>query len=158
MRTVMNDWCQNFKPFLSYRPGIVQLKPTEFLGNFMNLRKSSQRPSTNLLSGLVAYSFLLASVPVNAAWDYSLAAKLAIYDYIEADCRHLVPALFDEVKEHIIFLSPQEKLQANQARQSDEYIKVLQEIGQPALNQRLPDGREKTQECTRDLQQYRLHL
>lgn len=99
---------------------------------------------------VVACIYLFDVTPALAVWEYSAAAKLAIYDGVEQECRHLVPALFDEVKDRLIFLEPEEKLQADQLRQSAEYFQVLQEIRQSASS-KLPDGSEKIKECTADL-------
>lgn len=121
------------------------------------LRTKSMNLSISSLIKLAACGCLAFAKPAFAVWEYSLAAKIAIYDDAEQTCRHLVPALFDEVKDRLIYLDPDEKLQANQVRQSIEYFQVLQEIRQSQYYSRVPDGTEKIKECTDDLMTYRVH-
>ena len=122
----------------------------------MNLQTKLFRPSIFAMTGLISCATLLVPIPAFAVWDYSLAAKLAMYDGLEESCQHLVPALFDEVKGQLIYLDPDEKLQASQARQSAEYFQVLQEMRRSAFSPGLPDGRENIKECTAALSRYQV--
>lgn len=122
--------------------------------NFNSCIPGSPRLLLTVIFGCVS---LMTSSQTFAVWEYSLAAKLALYDDSEQTCRHLVPELFDEVKNRLVYLDPDEKLQANEVRKSDEYAQILQEIRRSQYYSKLPDGREKIKECTKDLETYRLH-
>ena len=141
---------------------VVPAVPSRFNSNdlqgpWMKINNWILYAPSSLFSVIFGCVSLIAAPKAFAVWEYSLAAKLAIYDDSEQTCRHLVPELFDEVKDRLIYLDPDEKRQANQVRQSAEYFQVLQEIRRSQYYSKLPDGREKIKECTKDLETYRLH-
>ena len=119
------------------------------MNNQMELLRSSA------IIGFIGCAAFLVSNPTFAVWGYSLAAKLAMFDGLEEACQHLVAALFDEVKGHLIYLTPDEKLEASHTSTSAEYTEVLQEMRKTAFSPQ-SDDHEKIKECTNALSLYKL--
>lgn len=84
--------------------------------------------------GLLYIIFCCAAlVPLHAGavWEYSLAAKLGIYDAVEKLCRPVYPAAFEgRTAEKGLQLDPEERSQINTVRQSREYQEVLNEASE----------------------------
>jgi hypothetical protein len=83
-------------------------------------------PRKFILSSLVSW-LLFCAPPAWAVWDYSLGAKLAMYDALESVCKPWAPQevarMLDQFQRT---LSQDEKDQMESARTTDEYKEVFE--------------------------------
>lgn len=93
--------------------------------------------------------------PADASWGYSLAAKLAVSDGIEEQCRPLVPELYDELKDKL----PEHKNltpgELTNVRMSSEYFEALEEVRRVMNDPATSKGRSKMDECRKMLEPFR---
>jgi len=83
----------------------------------------------------------LTPLHAHATWEYSLAAKLAMYDAFEQQCRPVYPAAFESKSaETVMHLDAEERSQMKIARQSAEYREVLSEAKKEIVEQLAAGG------------------
>jgi predicted PilT family ATPase len=94
----------------------------------------------------------LAPLHARAVWEFSLPAKLAIYDAVEELCRPVYPSEFENRSaETELYLFAEERSQMKVARQSSEYRETFNEVRDELAQQIATSGKDGAAKVCKDI-------
>ena len=120
-----------------------------------SVKKSINGSITDVMIAFAIFGSAVLPMPADASWGYSLAAKLAIFDGIEEQCRPLVPELYEELKDKLPKHKNLTPSELKNVRMSSEYFEALEEVRRVMNNPATREGRSKIEDCRNTLEPFR---